>query len=263
MNNYNILSAFILSLIAGLSTGLGGCIALFVKKPSMKFLSFMLGFSAGVMLYISMVEILEEATAFLTISFGNKIGTLLGLIGFFSGMLITKLINILFPKDPSIMENRTDNIKIKKKFFRTGLFTAIVIAIHNFPEGVATFTSSLHSLTHAIPIVLAIALHNIPEGISVAVPIYYATNNKNKAFTYSLLSGMAEPLGAFVGFLILMPFINNTIFGLLYALISGIMVYISFDELLPTANECGTHKLTILGLVFGMAFMAFSLWLFI
>jgi ZIP family zinc transporter len=259
---YNIISAFVLSLIAGLSTGLGGCIALFAKNDDTKFLSFMLGFSAGVMIYISMVEILAEARGFLNISFGEKIGGLYTIIGFFGGMVIIKLIDKLIPCDINMRLTRL-NGKAKSNLFRTGLFTAIVIAIHNFPEGIASFISSLHSLRHALPIVIAIALHNIPEGISVSVPIYYATGSKEKGLFYSLLSGMAEPLGALIGFLILMPFISNTVFGFLYAIIAGIMAFISVDELLPAANEYGDHHLAIYGLVFGMMFMAFNLWLFI
>lgn len=257
----NIISAFILSLIAGLSTGLGGCISLFARKSNTKFLSFMLGFSAGVMIYVSMVEILVDAREFLSLSFGYKIGGLYTIIGFFGGMLMIKLINKLVPTNIGIKPAKDS--KMKANLFRMGLFTAIVIAIHNFPEGIATFASSLHSLVHGIPIVVAIAIHNIPEGISVSVPIYYATDNKSKAFCYSLLSGMAEPLGALIGFLVLMPFMSDAIFGFLYSAIAGIMAFISLDELLPAANEYGSHRLAICGLVFGMGFMAIGLWLFI
>jgi ZIP family zinc transporter len=264
INLYSIISAFVLSLIAGLSTGLGGCIALFAKNTNTRFLSISLGFSAGVMIYVSMIEILKEANEFLNISFGIKLGSLYTIIGFFFGMLLVGLIKRLIPNNiDNYISKGNKDIEMKSKLFRTGLFTALAIALHNFPEGIATFISSIHSLVHAIPIVIAIALHNIPEGISVSVPIYCATNNKHKAFLYSLISGMAEPLGALIGYLILMPLINNTVFGILYSVIAGIMVYISFDELLPAAKEYGKHSLTILGLVFGMIFMSLSLWLFI
>lgn len=261
---YRIISAFILSLIAGLSTGLGGCISLFIKKLSMKFLAITLGFSAGIMLYISMVEILDEARSLLNISFGPKTGLLYTLMSFFGGMIVIILINKLIPNDIKINNIvYHDNLKMKNKMFRLGIFTAIVIAIHNFPEGIATFVSSFHSLTHAVPIVLAIALHNLPEGILVSVPIYYATNDKRKALMYSFMSGMIEPLGALIGFLILLPVINNVVFGLLYGFVAGIMVFISLDELFPTAIEYGGNSLAITGLVSGMGFMALSLWLFI
>jgi ZIP family zinc transporter len=254
----SITLAFILSLIAGLSTGLGGCIALFAKNTNTKFLAVSLGFSAGVMIYVSMVEILSEANNYLSTSFGEKIGTLYTIIGFFGGMLLINLVNKIIPNDVSI----TNQVN-KARLMRTGLFTAIAIAIHNFPEGIATFMSSVHSLKVGIPIVIAIALHNIPEGISVSVPIYYATNNKEKAFRYSLFSGMAEPLGALIGYLILLPFMNDVIFGVLYAIVAGIMVFISIDELLPAARKYGKHSLSIYGLVLGMIFMSISLWLFI
>lgn len=261
---YRIISAFILSLIAGLSTGLGGCISLFIQKFNIKFLAITLGFSAGVMLYVSMIEILVETRELLNISFGSKVGLLYTLISFFGGMLIIILINRFIPSNIKINNiSQHDNLKVKSKMFRLGIFTAVVIAIHNFPEGIATFVSSFHSPTRAVPIVLAIALHNLPEGVLVSVPIYYATNDKRKALAYSFLSGMAEPLGALLGFLILLPFINNTIFGLLYGIVAGIMVFISLDELFPTAIEYGGNSLAVTGLISGMGFMAFSLWLFI
>ena len=145
---------------------------------------------------------------------------------------------------------------------RTGLLTALAIAIHNFPEGLATFVSALQEPSLAIPIVVAIAIHNIPEGIAVSVPIYYATGDKKKAFLYSSASGLSEPIGAIIGYLILMPFMNDIVYGLLFAGVAGIMVFISLDELLPSAKEYGEHHLSIYGLVAGMAVMAVSLLLF-
>ena len=261
--SYNIIVAFILSMIAGLSTALGGCIGLFAKNNNTKFLSVALGFSAGVMIFVSLIKIYDEAYKLLTTSFGEKVGNLYTLIGFFAGMLLVQLINKFIPKDIKIHNVNNKEQKSKSNLMRTGILTAIVIAIHNFPEGIASFISSLHSFSLAIPIILAIALHHIPEGISVSVPIYYATNSKEKAFLYSLISGMAEPLGAIVGYLMLAPFMNNIVFGVLYAVIAGIMVFISFDQLLPAAREYGKHSLSICGLIAGMIFMGLSLWLFI
>lgn len=140
-----------------------------------------------------------------------------------------------------------------------GFFTALAIAIHNFPEGLATFVSALQEPEIAVPIVIAIALHNIPEGIAVSVPIYQGTGSRKKAFIYSFLSGLAEPLGALIGFLLLMPFMNGFIFGVIFALVAGIMVFISFDELLPAAREYGEHHISIYGLISGMIVMALSL----
>lgn len=146
---------------------------------------------------------------------------------------------------------------------RTGILTAAAIAIHNFPEGVATFVSSLQQPTIAIPIVVAIAIHNIPEGISVSVPIFYATGSRKKAFLYSFLSGLSEPLGAVVAYLVLRPYLSETLFGIAFAVVAGIMVFISFDELLPSAEAYGEHHLCIYGLLTGMGVMAVSLLLFL
>lgn len=254
----NIVIAFVLSMIAGLSTALGGSIGLFAKKSNTKFLSVMLGFSAGVMIFISFIEILDESMKLLILSFDKKLGSLLAFICFFSGMLLVHVINRLIPNDIY-----SKNKEGKRNLMRTGILTAVVVAIHNFPEGIASFITSLRSLSLAIPTVLAIALHNIPEGIAVSVPIYHATGSRERAFLYSLLSGIAEPLGALVGYIILIPFMNDVVFGILYALIAGIMVFISFDQLIPTSNEYGKHSLSIIGLITGMVFMGFSLWLFI
>lgn len=144
-----------------------------------------------------------------------------------------------------------------------GLFSALAIAIHNFPEGLATFMGALTDPTLGVSIAVAIAIHNIPEGIAVSVPIYYATKNRKKAFWLSFLSGLAEPVGAILGFFILRNFFNESTFGVIFAGVAGIMVYISLDELLPTAEEYGEHHVAIGGLIAGMAVMATSLLLFL
>jgi zinc transporter, ZIP family len=266
----NIVFAFVLTLIAGLSTGIGSCIAFFSKKTNNKFLSVSLGFSAGVMIYVSMIEIFAQAQEKLIGIYGEKSGTGLTAISFFYGIFLILIIDRLIPNDSNpheIHDIETINdrdISIKeKRLMRTGVFTALAIGIHNFPEGLATFVSALQDPKIAIPIVVAIAMHNIPEGISVSVPIYYATGDKKKAFMYSFASGIAEPIGALVGYLILMPFINDTVLGVLFAGVAGIMVFISIDELLPLAREYGEGHLAVYGLVAGMAIMAFSLFLFI
>lgn len=263
----NIYIAFLLTLIAGLATGIGSCIAFFAKKTNTKFLSVSLGFSAGVMIYVSMIEIFFKAKASISIAYGDKTGTLITIIAFFSGMLLIGIIDRLIPKDTNPHEVKSvediNGGKIQKtKLMRIGLFTALAVGIHNFPEGLATFVSALEEPTLAIPIVVAIAIHNIPEGIAVSVPIYYATGSKKKAFLYSFASGLSEPIGAIVGYLILMPFMNDTVYGILFAVVAGIMVFISLDELLPAAREYGEHHLSIYGLVCGMATIAISLWLF-
>lgn len=276
----NILLAFGLTLFAGLSTGIGSLIALSAKKTNTKFLSISLGFSAGVMLYVSFIEIFFKAKDALVFDLGVKLGSWVTVISFFGGMGLIALIDKLIPKTQNPHEASTvdelEHLDIdeeelekrkalmnNKKLLRMGVLTALAIAIHNFPEGIATFLSALSDPTLAIGVTVAIAIHNIPEGISVYIPIYYATGSKRKAFTYSFLSGVSEPVGALVGFLILSPFLTNTLFGILFAAVAGIMVFISLDELLPAAREYGETHLSIYGLVAGMVIMAISLLLFI
>jgi ZIP family zinc transporter len=205
-----IIFAFSLTLIAGLSTGVGSIIAFFAKKTIKRFLAISLGFSAGVMIYVSLVEIFVKAKDSLSAALGDKPGAWVTVLAFFGGIFIIALIDRLIPEDenPHEMKNViADNADVVKKerLIRMGLFTALAMAIHNFPEGMATFVSAYTEPTIAIPIVAAIAIHNIPEGIAVSVPIYQATGSKKKAFLYSFLSGLAEPVGALIGFLILLP----------------------------------------------------------
>lgn len=238
----------------------------FAKRTNKKFLSISLGFSAGVMIYVSMIEIFFKAQDSLISELGQRKGSWLTVIAFFSGMLFIAIIDKIIPteKNPHEIKSIENNEQsINNKLIRMGLFTALAIAIHNFPEGIATFISSLQAPSIAIPIVVAIAIHNIPEGIAVSVPIYQATGSKIKAFKYSFLSGLAEPIGALVGWLILMPIMSDMVFGLLFAGVAGIMVFISFDELLPAAREYGEHHLSLYGLISGMLVMAISLLLFI
>lgn len=261
----DILFAFSLTLFAGLSTGIGSALGFFTKKTNTKFLSISLGFSAGVMIYVSFVEIFMKAKDSLTIELGDKLGTWITVIAFFGGIFIIALIDKLIPSgenphDIRKVEDLDENSSLKnQKLLRMGLFTALAVGIHNFPEGLATFISALQDPSIAIPITIAIAIHNIPEGIAVSVPIYYATGSKKKAFFYSFLSGLSEPIGAIVGYLILLPFMNDLVFGILFASVAGIMVFISLDELLPSAREYGEHHLSIYGLIAGMMVMALSL----
>jgi ZIP family zinc transporter len=302
----NILFAFMMTLIAGLSTGIGSAIAFFAKKTNTKFLAVSLGFSAGVMIYVSMIEIFTEAKNTLIVPLGLKNGTTVTVLAFFGGMILIALIDKLIPSEDNPhevervetlikieSEEHLGNLKTKEiakedghqegqdifdgskddnyegqsninnsRLMRTGVFTALAIAIHNFPEGLATFVSALQEPSLAIPIVVAIAIHNIPEGIAVSVPIYYATGSKKKAFIYSFLSGLSEPVGAIIGFMILLPIMNDVLFGVIFAGVAGIMVFISIDELLPSAREYGEHHLSIYGMVVGMAVMAASLIMF-
>ncbi len=269
METENVLIAFGLTLFAGLSTGIGGAFAYFSKKTNTKFLCTSLGFSAGVMLYVSFVEILAKAKDSLSAELGDGPGTWYAVLGFFGGILIIGIIDKLIPSyenphEPHTVEEMQKPLdKINDpKLLRMGVFTALAIAIHNFPEGLATFTAALKDPHMGISIAVAIAIHNIPEGIAVAVPVYYATGNRNKAFVQSFLSGLAEPVGALIGYFILLQFFSDLVFGIVFAMVGGIMVFISLDELLPTAEEYGEHHLAMYGVIGGMVVMALSLLLF-
>lgn len=283
MGTENLLFAFALTLFAGLATGIGSLLALFTKRTNTKFLSVALGFSAGVMIYVSMVEIFPKAQESLISEMGTSAGSWATVVAFFGGMLLIAIIDNFIPSIDNpheirkveelevttdgdavseSIEDNNESIK-NKNLMRMGIFTAIAVALHNFPEGLATFIAALQDPSLGVPIAVAIAIHNIPEGIAVSIPIYYATGSRKKAFIYSFLSGLAEPLGAGIGFLVLMPFLTETLFGILFASVAGIMVFISLDQLLPAAREYGEHHLSIYGLVGGMMVMALSLLLFI
>ncbi|EEU7024982.1 zinc transporter ZupT [Campylobacter jejuni] len=273
-----------MTLFAGFSTAIGSIIAFFSRKDDLRVLSLGLGFSAGVMIYISFMEILPTALKDFKNHYDSHWAELLGLACFFGGILISLLIDKLIPEDVNPHEPKEDLSELKicplpqkgqnppkfhpgeklhqintKALKRTGIFTALAIAIHNFPEGFATFISSLDNLTLGIAIAIAVAIHNIPEGLAVSLPIYHATGDKKKAFIYSALSGLAEPLGAFVGALILLPFIGDLTLAISFAVIAGIMVFISLDELLPAAKTYDKAHDSLYGLIAGMAIMALSL----
>lgn len=266
METNSILFALGLTLFAGLSTGIGSIMSFLSKKFNPKFLALSLGFSAGVMIYVSLIEIFVKANESLTTAHGSKQGEIFTVIAFFAGIALIALIDKLIPsyENPHEIKNIDTPIaqENSNKLKRMGLFAALAIAIHNFPEGLATFMGALNDPTLGISIAVAIAIHNIPEGIAVSAPIYYATKSKKKAFWLSFLSGLAEPVGAIVGYFLLRDLFNDSTFGIIFASVAGIMVYISLDELLPTAEEYGEHHIAIGGLVAGMAVMAISLILF-
>jgi len=287
-----------LTLFAGMATGIGSAIAFFAKQTNYRFLSVATGFSAGVMLYVSFVEIFVKGTDALVVAYGGYWGHWINAASFFGGILLIGIIDNLIPSAenpheihtpqetaplhdasaplpdfdaiaadpahaaPGAHDHRVDH----NKLMRMGMFTALAIAIHNFPEGLATFLAALEDPSVGVAIAIAIALHNIPEGISVSVPIFYATGNRMKAFFYSLLSGLAEPVGAVIAYMGLRFFLGGDsgaippqVMGLLFGGVAGIMVYISLDELLPTSRAYGKGHDTIFGLLAGMAMMALSL----
>jgi len=262
-----ILFAFGLTMFAGLSTGIGSTLAFFTRRTNTRFLSLALGFSAGVMIYVSFVEIFPKARAEMGEEYGDTLGFWLTTAAFFAGIFLIAVIDKLIPSYENPNEiKKVEDIPMEgngnSKLMRMGVFTALAIAIHNFPEGLATFIGALQDPALGIAIAVAIAIHNIPEGIAVSVPIFYASGSRKKAFWHSFASGLAEPVGAMAGFLILMPFLSPLLFGVVFALVAGIMVFISIDELLPAAQEFGEHHLSIYGLIAGMMVMALSLLLF-
>jgi ZIP family zinc transporter len=288
-----------LTVFAGMATGIGSAIAFTAKRTNYRFLSVATGFSAGVMLYVSFVEIFIKGLDSLTERYGEYWGHWVNAAAFFAGILLIGLIDNLIPagenphetpseeeteplRNPSApapdfqtaaVEGEAElalgahNHGIRdKKLMRMGLFTALAIAIHNFPEGLATFLAALYDPSIGLAIAVAVALHNIPEGISVSVPIFYATGDRKKAFIYSFLSGLAEPVGAVAAYLLLRLFVGGEagmippqVMGVLFGGVAGIMVYISLDELLPTSRAYGKGHDSLYGLVAGMAVMALSL----
>ena len=293
----DVLIALGLTVFAGMATGIGSAIAFMAKRSNYRFLSVATGFSAGVMLYVSFVEIFFKGVESLVGIYGEYWGHWINAASFFGGILLIGVIDNLIPaaENPHEIHSAEESAPLRDpaaaipvfdeaaaragelapgahdhgvhhhKLMRMGLFTALAIAIHNFPEGLATFLAALQDPSLGVAIAIAIALHNIPEGISVSVPIFYATGNRRKAFVYSLLSGLAEPVGAGVAYLVLRFLVGGEggippqVMGILFGGVAGIMVYISLDELLPTSRAYGKGHDSLLGLVAGMAVMALSL----
>ncbi|NQU24178.1 MAG: zinc transporter ZupT [Candidatus Nealsonbacteria bacterium] len=287
--------ALALTVFAGMATSIGSAIAFFAKRTNYRFLSVATGFSAGVMLYVSFVEIFVKGTDSLVDAYGPYWGHWINAASFFGGILLIGIIDVLIPSASNPHETHTeqettplhddsaplpdfdaiaadpahaaagahDHRVDDAKLLRMGMFTALAIGIHNFPEGLVTFLAALEDPSVGVAIAIAIALHNIPEGISVSVPIFYATGNRKKAFIYSSLSGLAEPVGAVIAYVVLRSFLGGEIpplvMGALFGGVGGIMVYISLDELLPTSRAYGKGHDSLFGLVAGMAVMALSL----
>ena len=286
-----------LTLFAGMATAIGSVIAFTAKRTNYRFLSVATGFSAGVMLYVSFVEIFVKGADALAEPYGEATGYLITTVSFFGGMALIGIIDNLIPpartptrRTPRRRSHRCttrrrpsrtaaccparavttpgihDHTADHHKLMRMGLFTALAIGIHNFPEGLATFLAALQDPGLGVAIATAIALHNIPEGISVSVPIFYATGDRKKAFVYSVLSGLSEPVGALIAYLIMLLLLGGSgaevpqeLMGILFAGVAGIMVYISLDELLPTSRAYGKGHDSLYGLVAGMLVMAMSL----
>ncbi len=261
-NTYQVVIALALTLFAGLATCVGGALALTTNRTNTRLLSVALGFSAGVMIYVSFVELLAQAMDVLETQYGHPVGTWYAVLGFFGGIALIGIIDRFVPELENPHEFPSPHGAARQpdeRLLRTGVMAALAISVHNFPEGMATFLATLQDVRIGGPIAVAIAIHNVPEGIAVAVPVYFATGSKRRAFGYATLSGVAEPVGALIGFLVLAPFLDDLLMGVMFAFIAGVMVFVSLDELLPSAETYGEHHLSMYGLIGGMAVMAVSL----
>jgi ZIP family zinc transporter len=283
MDRSLVLFAFGITLFAGMATGIGGLIAFFAKRTKTAFLAFSLGFSAGVMIFISFTEILTEAGEIMRMNYDAAPAAWLTFMSFIIGIGLSAALDKVLPSQgnphelkrveqmhPETRDPKTPECQGRRrrmgwsgakdqKLMRLGVFTAIAIGIHNFPEGVATFMSAMSDVTVGVSIAIAVAIHNIPEGIAVSVPVYYATGSRKKALTWSVLSGFSEPVGAVAGYFILSMFDSDVSLGYVFAMVAGIMIYISFDELLPAAHKYGKHHIAIYGLISGMIVIGLSL----
>lgn len=255
----NVQIAFLLSTFAGLSTGVGSIIALAHRRPGPRFLGASLGLSAGVMIFVSMVELLPKASQLVAGSVGEARAGWVAFGAFLLGVLLVAVIDRMVPSEVNPHEPIDSEAYRRALLMRTGLMTAFALAIHNFPEGFATFMAAMADPALGLPVAVAVAIHNIPEGVAVAVPVYQATGSRQRAFLYSFASGLAEPLGALAGYLILAPFLTDTVTGITFAGIAGIMVFVSVDELLPSAHEFGDHHAAVYGVMGGMAVMGVTL----
>jgi ZIP family zinc transporter len=266
-----IVLAFAVTLFAGLATGIGSTIAFLSKTTNKAFFALSMGFSAGVMIYLSFAEILPKASKYIASEVDPSQASAVAAGALIGGMILMALIDAVVPSGANPHENTRvelmsepagtlEEIGIQqKRLLQMGVFVALAIAIHNFPEGLATFLLVLDDPEIGIALAIAVAMHNIPEGIAVSVPVYYATKSKAKAFRLSFLSGLAEPAGAVIGYLILAPFLSDFVLGFIFAMVAGVMVFLAIDTLLPTARNSSRGHLTVYGLIGGMAVMAASL----
>lgn len=260
----SLVIAFGITLAAGLFTVLGSVLVFFSKTPNPRILSFGLAFAGGAMVYVSLTEIFNKSHDAFSETHGEQYGLLYATFAFLAGMAIIALIDRLVPNPHETLDAHDPSFQEKNRSYiaRIGLMSALAITAHNFPEGLATFFATLENPTIGLPLALAIAVHNIPEGISIAAPVYFATRSKSKTIIACLLSGLAEPIGAILGYLILQPFLSPTIFGVVFGLIAGVMVFLALDELLPAAKRYSNGHETVYGLTSGMAVIAISLVLF-
>lgn len=281
-SSHAVLIALAIALGAGLATVFGSALVIFARETNTRVLAFGLAFSAGAMIYVSLIEIFTKANASFVKAYGDKLGYTWATVFFFVGVVLLVALDRFIPNPhPAMTEGEVrraaagergetpadrpaaaDSAADRRLIARVGLLAALAITAHNLPEGLATFFATLDNPAVGAPLALAIAVHNIPEGVSIAIPIYYATGSKAKAVLATALSGLAEPVGAIVGYLLLAPFLNDFVFGAVFAVIAGAMVFLALDELLPAARNYAKGHETVYGIVVGMGAMALSLVLF-
>ncbi len=263
----NVLLSFGLTIIVGLSMAVGSGLSFFIRRNNKRFLSLALSFSAGIMIYVSFMEIYPEGKELIEAQLGEHKGTWIALLGFFGGMFLTAAIEKIVHSFGGHHHHNHDDHDHDghdhgNHLSKLGLMSAVAIAVHNIPEGLALFTAGLKDISIAIPIAVAVVIHNIPLGIAISVPVYYSTGNKGKAFAYSLLVGLCQPAGAVIGYLLLSKFFNDITFGILFTIVAGIMVFVSLDELLPASQKYEDHHLSVYSAIVGMIVMAISLGIF-
>lgn len=278
----NVFISFLLTLFVGLTMGFGSLFSFLIKEGNKKFLSLALSFSAGIMIYLSFMEILPEGMHLLEENIPGTSGKIVVLVSFFGGMIfiafLEKIVHSMgghhhphiegdhqhshSHSHGEVADHRKEDHLNKKHLEKLAIMTAISIGIHNLPEGLAIFTAGLKDITIAIPLGVAVILHNIPLSIAISVPIYYSTKSKKKTFIYSTLVGLCQPLGAVIGYALFSSFFSDMLFGVLFSIIAGIMVFISLDELLPASQQYEDHHFSVYGTILGMMVMAVSLMLF-
>ena len=268
----NISVAFFLTFIAGMATSLGAVVPFFIRSNGKKILSLVMGFSAGVLIYLALAGLLHESHESLEAVYGAEKGGLVSVAAFFAGILLISIADHFSGSCHSFhhshkhhegekhgSEAHMERHSYNEKLLRTGLFTAITLSIHNLPEGFAIFMSALKEPAMAVPMTIAVAVHNVPVGIAIAVPVFFATRRKRKAFLYAFLTGLTELVGAVLGYLVFAPYLSEKLFGIVFAVAAGIMIFLSFDELLPVSREYGDQHTSLYGLLAGMAVMAVTL----
>ena len=227
-----------------------GIIPIFIKiKNKDKVIASSLAFASGVMLSVSITDLIPESIHMLKNYFNGQIVILLSFIFMLIGIITSSLIDKYLP---------TINYQ---NLYRVGIISMLAIILHNIPEGIATFISTTKDTSLGISLATSIALHNIPEGISISIPIYYSTKSKFKALFYTFISALSEPIGAILTYLFLLPLITDTLLGLLFSFIAGIMLQISLMELLKESLNYNYKQQTKLFFLIGIIFMLLKIFI--